>query len=434
MSINYHNLRLDGIYKQNEQGQLMLRTKVPAGVLSSEQALKIADIADRYAGGRVHLTTRGSVEFHDLDYNDLPEVTRGLAAVGLTSRGACGGAVRGIACSSTFCDNFILVQKLVRKLHRHFVGNPYFEGLPKKFKIGVDGDYKRSRHLIQDVGLVHVGSDDTADLYDVWMAGGLGREPMAGLLFGRNIPEGRLIPIIEEAIRVFKKHGEQGKRLKHLVARIGEAEFRNLLREETRELPDQQIDNDLGQAIGIPQTTGAITSVTFPVFAGELPSHKLRTLGELSDRYANRFLALTADQDVTFFPQDETALHQLKEHLREIGLNNNASEQKVIFRICPGNHECRMGLAATRDIARDVVDCLSEKGTEASWAISGCSNSCSQPQLADYGIIARKSVKDENGDRSPRFELTRRDSDRLGEAIATDLDQKQLLALIREQS
>ncbi len=433
MTINYHNLRLDGIYKQNEQGQLMLRTKIPAGVLSSEQALKIADIADQYAGARVHLTTRGSIEFHDLDYNDLPEVTRGIAAVGLTSRGACGGAVRGIACSSTFCDNFNIVQALVRKLHRHFVGNPYFEGLPKKFKLGVDGDYKRSRHLIQDVGLVHVGSDDSGELYDVWMAGGLGREPMAGLLFGRSIPEERLIPIIEEAITVFKKHGEQGKRLKHLVARIGEVEFRSLLRQEARELPEAQVDNNLGQAISVPQRPESAPSVTFPVFAGELPSQKLRTLGELADRYANQFLALTADQDVTFFPQNKTASEQLKVHLAEIGLNNNLPEQKVVFRICPGSHECRMGMALTRDIARDVVDSLSDKGTESSWAISGCSNSCAQPQLADYGIIARKSVKDENGNKTPRFELTQRKGDGLGEAIAADLDQKQLLSLIREQ-
>ena len=58
MTIDYQKLRLDGIYKQNEQGQLMLRAKIPAGVLSSEQAGKLAEIAGQFAGGRVHLTTR----------------------------------------------------------------------------------------------------------------------------------------------------------------------------------------------------------------------------------------------------------------------------------------------------------------------------------------------------------------------------------------
>ena len=38
MSIDYQKLRLDGIYKQNKQGDLMLRVKIPAGALSSEQA------------------------------------------------------------------------------------------------------------------------------------------------------------------------------------------------------------------------------------------------------------------------------------------------------------------------------------------------------------------------------------------------------------
>ena len=49
---------------------------------------------------------------------------------------------------------------------------------------------------------------------------------------------------------------------------------------------------------------------------------------------------------------------------------------------------------------------------------SGCANCCSQPQLADYGIISKKLQSDKNGERTARFDLVRReDSTRLGEFI-----------------
>ncbi|MEJ2199461.1 MAG: hypothetical protein P8X63_00375, partial [Desulfuromonadaceae bacterium] len=165
--IDYAKLRLDGIYQQNGDGALMLRIKIPAGVLSAEQALKICDLSEQFSNGLLHLTTRGSMELHWLRHPDLPAIFRQLAAVGLTSRGACGGAVRGISCSTTLAPGFNQVQPLVRRLHRHFAGNPHFEGLPKKFKISVEAGYQEARHLIQDVGLVHVGDGH----YDVWIAG-----------------------------------------------------------------------------------------------------------------------------------------------------------------------------------------------------------------------------------------------------------------------
>ena len=149
----------------------MVRVKVPGGVLSAEQAKKVADDADRFAAGGIHITVRASIEFHRVQGDALPEVVRLLAAVGLTTRGACGGAVRGSS-ASTFHGDFPATQVLARKLHHHFTQNPHFEGLPKKFKIGVDAGYAGSRHLIQDLGLVRAGADGGQDRYDVWMAGG----------------------------------------------------------------------------------------------------------------------------------------------------------------------------------------------------------------------------------------------------------------------
>ena len=404
MSIDYQKLRLDGIYKQNKQGDLMLRVKIPAGALSSEQAEMICKVSAQFSNSLLHLTTRGSIEFHWLQYTDVPQALAMLNAVGLTSRGACGGAVRGVSCSSSFSKDFGIVQTLARKLHRHFAGNPHFEGLPKKFKIGVDAGYENARHLIQDIGLVYTGTIDSVQQYDVWSAGGLGREPQAAFLYEKSVPEQELIPLIEAVVRVYARNTPPPKRLKFLLNQIGE----EALREKVEAGRRHGVQPELRATLDGPLTLPDSEPIEIPVFAGELKSEDLLSLAELARQHGNGFLALTADQNILLLLQADTDRLKLKQQLKSAGLLNDLPENRVQFRVCPGNHECQMGLSATRDIARQICQAIGSKEVTESLAISGCPNGCSQPQLATLGIISRKSVKQEDGTRTPLFDLLRR--------------------------
>ena len=126
MAIDYKALRIEGLYNQNAAGQLMMRIKLAAGLLSVPQAATLARLGQVYGSGVFHLSTRGSVEFHDLEYAQIPQIQRLMATVGLFSRGACGGAVRGISCSTGFGRGFQFAQVLGRQLLQHFSGNPHF--------------------------------------------------------------------------------------------------------------------------------------------------------------------------------------------------------------------------------------------------------------------------------------------------------------------
>jgi sulfite reductase beta subunit-like hemoprotein len=430
MTIDWQRLRIEGVYKQNDDGQLMLRIKVPAGVLAAEQARKVAEIADRFAGGSVHLTTRGSIELHWLQLADLPVILRQLAAVGLTSRGACGGAVRGVSCSTTFSEGFAVAQVLARKLHRHFAGNPFFEDLPKKFKVGVDAGYGSSRHLIQDVGLVYLGTDEGSDLYDVWLAGGLGREPQPAFLYAERVLEGRLVPLIEAVLRLYRRHAPKGKRLKHVLREMGEETFRRLL--ET-ELAGGPAEVELADAVEKRLTAlphGPRTAVEAAVFAGELPAPALRAFADLASRFAEGFMALTADQNIAFLLADADERDAARAALAAFGFAGESPAERVPFRICPGSHECRLGLSRTRDVARQVIAAIGEKRRNLTWAISGCPNSCPQPQLADLGIQTVKNAPGPDGVRRPLFDLYRRDGAGLGRPVRQGVTLEELLAAV----
>jgi len=72
MSATGSEYRLDGIYKQRQQGFYMQRVKLPAGVISAGQTRTVAAVSSRFGQGTVHLTTRGSMEIHWLKEDDLP--------------------------------------------------------------------------------------------------------------------------------------------------------------------------------------------------------------------------------------------------------------------------------------------------------------------------------------------------------------------------
>ena len=428
MSAQLSDYRLDGIYVQRQSGFFMQRVKLPAGVVSAGQARAIAAVAAHFGQGTIHLTTRGSMEIHWLKEDDLAQVKRELAKAGLTSRGACGGAVRGITCGSQGVQGFPVLESLARRLHRHFTGNPRFERLPKKFKIGLEADSASGRHLIQDVGLVMAKNEGGQSCYDIWVAGGLGREPRPGFLLFKQVTEERIIPIIEAILTVYAAHAPPPKRLKFLASEFGEAKLRQLI--ETEDCFGDKIPPVSGLTDNLITEADGRQRLELPVFAGRLTAEQLTTIAAAADTYADGVLMVTSDQDIAMLllagvdavVQRNTL--QLLTGLASYGFTNG-------LRVCPGSHECRMGLTATIDLAHELVAQIGAQGRKLSWAVSGCSNSCTQPQLADVGIMTARQSADEDGQKAARFDVYRRIDTGLGQKVHIGLTKTELIEALQ---
>src|SRR6185369_3101477 len=74
----------------------MQRIKIPFGGLNAEQMLTLADLAEEYSDAICHVTTRQDFQLHFVHIEDTPDIMRRLAAVGITTREACGNAVRNV--------------------------------------------------------------------------------------------------------------------------------------------------------------------------------------------------------------------------------------------------------------------------------------------------------------------------------------------------
>ena len=74
----------------------MMRIKIPFGGLTAEQMEVLADLAEEYSEEILHVTTRQDFQIHFIHIEDTPDLMRRLAAVGITTREACGNSVRNV--------------------------------------------------------------------------------------------------------------------------------------------------------------------------------------------------------------------------------------------------------------------------------------------------------------------------------------------------
>ena len=135
--VDYSTLKKGGFMKQKQKDNFSLRLAVVGGTLTAENLKKIAEVAEKYGDGHVHLTSRQGVEIPFIKLNDIDEVKDSLAQGGCKP-GVCGPRVRTVtACQgSEICPSGnIDTYDIALKLNERYFGRE----LPHKFKFGVTG-------------------------------------------------------------------------------------------------------------------------------------------------------------------------------------------------------------------------------------------------------------------------------------------------------
>src|SRR5215207_8185595 len=74
----------------------MERIKVPFGGMNTQPLEVMAELSEEYLDGIAHVTTRQDFQLHFVHIEDTPALMRRLAAVGITTREACGNSVRNV--------------------------------------------------------------------------------------------------------------------------------------------------------------------------------------------------------------------------------------------------------------------------------------------------------------------------------------------------
>ena len=137
MAVDYSALKKGGFMRQKQKNNFSLRLRVVGGNLTAVQLAKIAEVAEKYGDGHVHLTSRQSVEIPFIKLDQIDEVKSALAE-GNVEPGVCGPRVRTVTacqgaaiCPSGCIDTYALAKELD---DRYFARE-----LPHKFKFGITG-------------------------------------------------------------------------------------------------------------------------------------------------------------------------------------------------------------------------------------------------------------------------------------------------------
>ena len=135
--VDYAALKKGGYMRQKQKGYGSLRLAVIGGNLTAENIKKVAEVAEKYGRGYVHMTSRQGIEIPFIKVEELAEVKEELAKGGVGT-GVCGPRVRTItACQgSEVCPSGCIdTYTLAKELDARYFGRE----LPHKFKFGVTG-------------------------------------------------------------------------------------------------------------------------------------------------------------------------------------------------------------------------------------------------------------------------------------------------------
>src|SRR4051794_9854785 len=163
----------------------MQRIKIPFGALSAEQMDLLADLAEEYSDGICHVTTRQDIQLHFIHIEDTPTIFRRLAAVGITTREACGNSVRNVtACPKAgVCKGEVFdVTPYAKAAAYYLLGHPDTQDFGRKFKIAFSGCEHEacalvSIHDLGGIATTRVVNGKTQRGFKVFVGGGLGAVP-----------------------------------------------------------------------------------------------------------------------------------------------------------------------------------------------------------------------------------------------------------------
>ena len=418
---------LNGVYGQRQDGVMMIRAKLPGGIVTPEQLEALADVAERFAGGKGHVTTRQNVQFHFVPEADVEQALHRLADAGITTREACGHSVRNWTCcpfAGVAKDEPFDPTPYVEALARHLLRGPYSATLPRKLKPSLGGccGADCSQAFINDLGFLARVRDGVRG-FQVLAGGGLSTLRRSALTVEAFVPEGELLEAADAVIRVFhrigNRHNRAKARLKWAIDKIGAEAFiaeyraeREAIRAEggaplvllpqpappPRRAPLAQVaaaepgyeawakDNVR------PQKQAGFSSVVLRLVLGDITAPQLRALAPLIVQLGEGELRTTNEQNLVLRWVPDARLPALHREFLRIGLALAGANTLADVTSCPGASSCKLAVTASRGLGAQLTALLDRRPDLVRAArgldvkVSGCPHGCGQHYIAGIGF------------------------------------------------
>jgi sulfite reductase (NADPH) hemoprotein beta-component len=463
-----HLIKFHGFYQQTDRDldserklqkleplySYMIRVRVPGGIITPAQWLRLDALADAYGSGTLKLTTRQAVQLHGVSKHDLKTTIRGFSALGLDSIAGCGDVNRNVMChpNPALSPLHAEVHAAAVEISRHFTprttayydiwlngdpvdiqapqpeepiyGKTY---LPRKFKIALAiPPYNDTDIFSNDIGIVAIASNGKLEGFNLAIGGGMGMTfgmpdtyPRLADLIG-YVPKERLLAAVEAVITIQRDWGNRENRkysrLKYTIDKVGLEAFR----EEMETRMDAVLEparpyrfERSGDVYGWSKNSDGSSNVQLFIENGRVRDHQAGSCSQVREyllKTALRQVAaihdgdfrLTGNQNLMICgirPENLRAIYQILESYRVLpGLDQTGLRLNSIA--CVALNTCTLAFAEAERYLPSLIDridgLLRENGLEKDEILlrmTGCPNGCGRPYLAEIGLVGRSPGK-----------------------------------------
>ena len=206
-----------GAVLQRDKKTYAIAPHVPAGLITSDQLRKLADVADKYNAQAIKITAAQRIALVGLEENDIDSAWQDL---GMKPGAAIGLCVRSIKtcpgtsfCKRGFKDSVSIGLKLDDRYHGM--------NLPNKLKIGVSGcPNSCADNHTRDIGLM-----GTPKGWTVFVGGKGGTIPRLGDRLVMGIHDEKVLDLVDDIVNLYSDNANNKERLGAYIDRVGFEEF-----------------------------------------------------------------------------------------------------------------------------------------------------------------------------------------------------------------
>src|SRR5579862_3478764 len=354
----------------------MCRLRIPNGILTHWQLTGLAALAEKYAGGYSHVTTRANLQMRDIEPKNSVAMIEGIQDLGLCSRGSGADNIRNVTGTPTAGidpQELIDTRPYAREWHFHILNERALYGLPRKFNVGFDGG-----------GVIAV-LEDTNDIgfQAVEIKDGFGAEPgvwfrlMLGGITGHQdfardtgviVKPDEATMVADAVVRVFIDEGDRTNRakarLKYVLDAWGFEKFlaameeklgRKLVRVPAEAVAPRPAYDRVAHVGAHAQKQKGLCWIGVVLPVGKVTAAQMRRLAGIASEFGDGDIRLTVWQNllISGVPQDRVPAAEAA--IEAIGLSTKATSIRAGLVACTGNAGCRLAMSKNKGHAEAIT-------------------------------------------------------------------------------
>lgn len=401
-------------YVAPNQNSYMCRLRLPNGILSHWQMAGLADIAEKWAGGYGHVTTRANLQIREIVADNTVKVLEAIQDLGLCSRGSGADNIRNVTGTTTAGidpQELLDTRPYAREWHFHILNKRTLTGLPRKFNVAFDGAGRvATLEETNDIGFqaveVTLGATIPPGLYFRLALGGITGHRDFARDTGVVVPLDQACRVADAIVRVYIDSGDRTNRakarLKYVLDAWGFEKYltaveakhgAKLARVDAKHVKPRPEPDRMAHLGVHPQKQLGLNWIGLVVPVGKLTVDQMRGVAKLAHEMGDGDLRLTVWQNLLVSGVPDAKVAEALARIEAMGLSAKATPIRAGLVACTGNTGCKFAASNTKDTAELIarhVEARLALDQPVNIHLTGCHHSCAQHYIGDIGLIATK--------------------------------------------